>query len=159
MKIYVVTDGCYSDYGIERIFSNRDAAEEYRKWRHIDNAIEEYDLYDEPFTREDGKKAMFIKVQGTVYPEAVVDFRYEIRPSLVLCPTGGSGIFDYKKPGVFTLYTYHYILADQWDEEKYKAKFTKSLYDLAGMVKAMFAEGASVQDVALALRGKYEAEV
>lgn len=29
MKVYIVTDGTYSDYGIERIFSNLPAAEDY----------------------------------------------------------------------------------------------------------------------------------
>ena len=155
MKVYIVTDGCYSDYMIEKVFSNRDAAEEYKKWRSITNDIEEYEIYDEPFGTNDGEKVMFIRVQGTIYPEAVVDIRYEIRRDLLntdRASRSGRGIMSYNKPGVFTLYNYHYIPADKWDEEKYKAKFTKSLYDLAGRVKAMFAEGASVRDVELALR-------
>ncbi len=154
MKVYIVTDGCYSDYMIEKVFSNREAAEEYKKWHNISNNIEEYELHDEPFEKFDGEKAMFIRVQGTVYPEAVVDLRYEIRPAMIKegSITRRNGLMDYKKPGVFTLYTYRYIPADKWDEEKYKAKFTKALYDLAGIAKAMFAEGASVRDVEQALR-------
>ena len=153
MKVYIVTDGCYSDYTIEKVFSNRPAAEEYKKWHNITNEIAEYEVYDEPFIEEEGEKVMFIRVQGTVYPEAVVDLRYEIRPAMIKegSITRCNGLMDYKKPGVFTLYTYRYIPADKWDEEKYKAKFTKALYDLAGMAKAMFAEGASVQDVERAL--------
>jgi hypothetical protein len=162
MKVYIVTDGCYSDYMIEKVFSNREAAEEYKEWRQLTNDIEEYEIYDEPFGANDGEKCMFIRVQGTVYPEAVVDIKFDIRPDL--CQEGGithgSGIMSYKKPGpgVFTIYTYRYIPADKWDEEKYKAKFTKSLYDLAGIAKAMFAEGASVRDVELALRESDEEE-
>lgn len=161
MKVYIVTDGCYSDYTIERVFSNREAAEEYKKWCNFSNDIEEYELCDMPFGANDGEKVMFIKVAGAVYPEAVVDLRYEIRRSLIntdrTCRSG-RGILSYTKPGVFTLYNYHYIPADIWDEEKYKAKFTKALYDLAGRVKAMFAEGASVRDVELALREADEEE-
>ncbi len=153
MKVYIVTDGCYSDYMIEKVFSNRPAAEEYKKWRHFTNDIEEYEIYDEPFTKEDGEKAMFIRVQGTVYPEAVVDIKFDIRPEM--CHEGsitrGTGIMAYKKPGVYTLYTYRLVPANLWDEEKYKDKFTKALYDLAAFAKSMFAEGASVRDVEKAL--------
>lgn len=162
MKVYIVTDGCYSDYMIEKVFSNREAAEEYKKWRSITNDIEEYEIYDEPFGANDGEKVMFIRVQGTIYPEAIVDIRYEIRRDLLnadRASRSGRGVMAYNKPGIFTIYNYHYIPADKWDEEKYKAKFTKSLHDLAGMVKAMFAEGASVRDVELALREADEEEV
>ena len=155
MKVYVVTEGTYSEYAIEKVFSNRAAAEEFKKWRNIRNEIEEWEVYDEPFEKCDGEKVMFIRVQGTIYPEAVVDIRYEIRPDMINADRScrsGRGIMAYNKPGVFTLYNYHYIPADRWDEEKYKAKYTKALYDLAGMVKAMFAEGASVRDVEQALR-------
>lgn len=153
MKIFIVTDGVYSDYSIEKIFSNRPAAEEYKKWHNISNAIEEYEVHDEPFEKFDGEGAMFIRVQGTVYPEAVVDLRYEIRPAMIRpeAITRRNGLLDYRKPGVFTLYTYHHVPANLWDEEKYKDKFTKALYDLAAVAKSMFAEGASVRDVEQAL--------
>ena len=158
MKVYVVTDGSYSDYTIEKVFSNRAAAEDFKKWRNISNEIEEWEVYDKPFGELDGEKTMFIRVQGTVYPEAVVDIRYEIRRELLRegWEPQGRGIFAYNKPGVFVLYLYHYVQADKWDEEKYKAKYTKALYDLAGIAKAMFAEGASFRDVEQALRNKEE---
>jgi hypothetical protein len=161
MKVYIVTDGCYSDYTIEKIFSSREAAEEYKKWLHISNEVREYEVYDEPFTKEDGERAMFIRVQGTVYPEAVVDISFNIRPDMRREGniTRGAGIMEYKKPGVFVIYSYCYVPADKWDEEKYKAKFTKSLHDIAGKAKAMFAEGASVRDVEHALRAEDEEDV
>ena len=55
MKVYIVTDGYYSEYMIEKVFSNRPAAEEYKEWHNIHNEIEEYEIYDEPFTKEDGE--------------------------------------------------------------------------------------------------------
>ena len=60
------------------------------------------------------------------------------------------------KSGVFAIYCYRYVPADKWDEEKYKDLLTKVLYDYAGIVKAMFAEGASVRDIELALRTREE---
>ena len=155
MRIYIVTDGCYSAYRIERVFSNPEAAEEYKKWHNIDNEIEEYEIYDEAFIND--KKYMFIRVTGTVYPEAVVDIKYNIRPT-VLDDTSraasSAGIWDYRPSGVFTIYNYHYIPAEQWDEAKYRDKFTKSLYDLAGIAKAMFADGACASIVDDALSDK-----
>lgn len=153
MKVYVVTDGSYSDYTIEKIFSNRPAAEEFKKWRRIQNDIEEWEVYDEPFGTQDGEKVMFIRVQGTVYPEAVVDIRYDIRPELLRDweLSKGAGIHSVSKPGVFNIHCYRHVPVDKWDEEKYKDLLTKVLYDYAGIVKAMLAEGASIRDVEMAL--------
>lgn len=155
MKVYIVTDGSYSDYTIERVFSSRPAAEEYRMWKRIRNDIEEYEVYDEAFTTEDGEKAMFIKVQGTVYPEAVVSIIYDIRHAM-LCKearTRGAGVYDTKSDR-FSIYTYRYIPLDKWDEDKYKDKLTKSLYDLTAMAKDMFADGASPMMVDRALNSE-----
>ena len=157
MIVYIVTDGSYSDsdYRIEKIFSNKAAAEEYKKWHNITNDIEEYEVYDEPFVKEDGEKTMFIRVQGTVYPEAVVNIRFDIRPSMLLdgTITRCAGLFCLPKDNnCFDIYSYAHIPVDKWDEEKYKDKFTKSLYDLAGIAKSLFAEGAAVDMINLALR-------
>ena len=153
MKVYIVTNGEYSDYMIEKVFSNCEAAEEYKKWHHISNSIEEYEVYDEPFVKDDGEKMMFIRVQGTVYPEAVVDIKFDIRPEMVHsgAVTRSAGIFSYGKVA-YTIFKYIHVPADKWDEEKYKAKMTRALYDLAGIAKSLFAEGASVRDVEQALR-------
>ena len=154
MKVYIVTDGEYSDYTIEKVFSNKPAAEEYRKWHNITNTIEEYEVYDEPFEQSDGEKVMLIRVEGKVYPEAVVGINYTIRPDVIPANAkkrgvgfGSIGFNDY-----YTLYLYRYIPAGMWDKEKCKAKYTKALCDLAGIAKAMLADGASVYDVECALR-------
>ena len=41
MKIYVVTSGCYSDYHIERVYTDKAAAEAYC------NTMDLYNLYDD----------------------------------------------------------------------------------------------------------------
>lgn len=155
MKVFVVTNGCYSEYDIERIFSNRPAAEEYKKWHGIRNDIEEFDVYDEPFIKEDGERAMLIRVQGTVYPEAVVNIRFETGHSMIrsYTKTCSAGItrMNYGPDGSFTIYTFRYVPISIWDEEKWKDKMTKHLYDLAAMVKSMFAEGASISMIEEAL--------
>jgi hypothetical protein len=160
LKVFIVTNGEYSDYMIEKVFSNREAAEEYKKWHRISNGIEEYEVYDEPFGKDDGEKMMFIRVQGTVYPEAVVDIKFDIRPEMVHsgAVTRSAGISAYGKIA-YTIFKYVHVPANMWDEEKYKAKLIKSLYDLVGVAKAMFAEGASVRDVEQALRDTDEEDV
>lgn len=154
MKVYIVTNGEYSDYMIEKVFSNREAAEEFKKWHHISNDIEEYEVYDEPFGPKEGEKVMFIRVQGTVYPEAVVDIRFDIRRELIHDWTLGSdvGIISFYGKTAYTIFKYVHVPADKWDEEKYRAKMTKALYDYVALARSLFAEGASVRDVEQALR-------
>lgn len=155
MKIYIVTDGSYSDYSIQKVFSNRDAAEEYKKWHNCSNDIEEYEIYDEAFTEDNEEKTIFIRVQGTVYPEAVVDIRFDIHPEiidnrLIRKDVGINSLFC--KQGTYEIYYYNHISADKWDEEKYKLKFTKILYDLVAVARNLLSEGASIYDTQLALR-------
>ncbi len=155
MKVFVVTSGYYSDYTIEKLFSNRPAAEEYRKWHGIHNEVEEFDVYDEPFTTEDGERAMLIRVQGTVYPEAVVNIRFETRHTMIhsYTTTCGAGISRRGRgpDNSFDLHVYRCVPIDLWDEEQWKAKMTKTLYDQVAVAKSMFAEGASVTMVEKAL--------
>lgn len=157
MKVYIVTDGTYSDYTIEKVFSNPEAAEEYRKWKHITNEVEEFEVYDEPFTDEDCRRAMLIRVQGTVYPEAVVNIECNIVHTLVYSESNisGAGIAGSHKDGSFDLYVYRHVPLRLWSKEKYKAKLTKTLYDMAAVAKSMFAEGATVDMVNVALMNKY----
>lgn len=162
MKVYIVTDGCYSDYMINRVFSNRPAAEEYKKWHNIYNEIEEYEVYDEPFTTTDGEKFMFIRVGGIVFPEAVVNLDYTIRPDIRRegDTIRGCGIMNsHRHHSAFDIYLYRYIPVDKWDEEKCKNNLTRALYDYAAIAKSMFADGASIRDVEQALRAKEIEEI
>ena len=155
MKVYVVTDGTYSDYRIQKIFSNKAAAEDYKYWHFISNAIEEYEIEDS--WNDDGwKKCMYIRVMGKCYPEAVVDITYDIHPNLCgdAVHKHSVGIWDcfkYDKEGFFTLYTYHLIPIENWNEEFYKNRYKKSLYDIAAQVKAMLADGATWEMIKSAL--------
>ena len=47
MKVYVVTSGSYSDYTIQKIFTDKAKAEEYKEWLEDSNAIEEYETEDD----------------------------------------------------------------------------------------------------------------
>lgn len=64
--IYIVTSGCYSDYGIDAVFQNRDKAEAYCRC-HTDTEIEEWEFFDgntyTPFNVV--KISMHIRLNGT----------------------------------------------------------------------------------------------
>ena len=50
MKVYIVTQGEYSAYRIEKVFLNKEKAEKYAKYKSTDYDecfVEEYDTYDE----------------------------------------------------------------------------------------------------------------
>lgn len=98
---------------------------------------------------------MCIRIQGTVCPEAVVNIRFETRRNIIYSGTITRGVgvsyINRRFEGNFDIYVYRYVPAEFWDEEKWKAKMTKHLYDLAAMAKFMFAEGASISMVEEAL--------
>lgn len=107
----------------------------------------------------ESKPSMFIRIQGDIYPEALVNLKYDINPT-VICPgsiTKGAGVHGFARDRL-TIYTYRYIDEDKWDEEKYKAKLTKSLYDYTALVKDMLADGANKDMINLALIGKLDEE-
>jgi hypothetical protein len=56
------------------------------------------------------------------------------------------------KQGTYEIYYYNHISADRWDEEKYKLKFTKILYDLVAVARNLLSEGVSIHDTESALR-------
>ena len=158
MKVYIVTDGCYSDYSIQKVFSNLKAAEKYKKYHRCNNEIEEYEVFDSMEAANEGAKpVMFIRVAAKVFPDAVVDFTYNIEPNCIYDNfiTKGCGVRLNCK-GYFEIYIYNYIPAEKWDEELYRNRLTKALYDNAAMVKSMLADGANQDMINLALIGRME---
>ena len=147
MIVYVVTDGDYSDYSIQKIFSNKEAAEDYKYWHHITNEIEEYEVADS-WNDASSTKHMYIKVMGNCYAEGVVGTTYDIHPVMATDTTikHANNIWsyhEYNSQGYFTLYCYHLIPIENWDEEHFKQKYTKSLYDLNALIRDMLADGAT----------------
>lgn len=161
MKVYIVTDGEYSDYQIMKVFSNRVAAEEYKYWHHFENDIEEYEVVDTAINNE-GQRCMYIKVSGIAYPEAVVNIKYEIYPKTITDTMLRRDVhvdaYNYKYKGILNIWNWHYVPVENWDEEKYKEKYTKALYDQAAFIKYMLADGASIDDVIKAIRNQEDEE-
>jgi len=89
-KVYVITRGVYSDYGIEAIFTNREAAEKYCAVHPIeywDEAmIEEWDISDGSEIKcKKVYRAIFFRFNdnGTLYS---VKMKYSTKPfTLDIC--------------------------------------------------------------------------
>jgi len=58
-KVYVITHGCYSDYGIVTVFKNKENAEKFIE-EFKDCEIEEYEFSDEDFKKIPLDKKVFV---------------------------------------------------------------------------------------------------
>ena len=88
MKIYVVTSGCYSDYGIRGVFLDKEKAELYCKYHsgcYDDFRVEEYDTADE---YEPEEKLILVKAWFNIMKGA--DNTY----SSPVCKSFISGLLD-----------------------------------------------------------------
>lgn len=145
MKVYVVTSGCYSDYGIDKVFTDRAKAEEFCEWHTGWNGdssrIEEYETEDDLAV----DKYYKIKINYEWYNDCG-----ELDPSF------GFTKCTYKEPkqtwyyegkDYFELTLYRSVSAQNWDQEFYTNKYTKVIYDLAAIAKQKRAEGATEWDI------------
>lgn len=148
MKVYVVTTGAYSDYSIEKIFTDRAKAEEYKEWLYDANDIEEYE------TEDDIEISKFYRVH--VYYAVYEASEPKLEFSVYKCM--GRDVYkpriyyaDYNRytwsEKYFAIGIDRFIPEQNWNEEFYKNKYTKAVYDLAAIVKYKRAEGASEADI------------
>lgn len=141
MKIYIVTCGSYSDYYIDKVFTDRDKAEEYRKWCPDANELEEYDTEDD---------CVIDKYYKIVVDYCVYDYNRFEKPNVRIerCHSKCKGyvhVSDYREVYYSNKYTkiclIRYISEANWNEEFYKARYTKAVYDLMAQAKQLLSEG------------------
>lgn len=152
MTVYVVTSGEYSDYSINRVFSNRKAGEDYIEWRPNNYyRIEEYELDDDGNLDMYGQEKYYsIEIRGIAYNNGVSIPQIWIDKCLrapdITYPI--TAVWDFKQSDeTFRIRVLRFIPAANWDEEFYRNKYTKVLYDTAAAVKAMLADGAAWNDI------------
>ena len=159
MKVYVVTAGSYSDYHIEKVFTDKAKAAEYAEWLCGSNPIEEYDTEDDLVVNKYYK----ILVSMRVY-----DFKSDSPKVLILkeCEAnfysrGYIYYTDYHKYGgdYFDISFNRLIEAQNWNEDFYTNKYTKAIYDLAAIAKQKRAEGATEQDIKKLFEGMDSGEL
>ena len=137
-KVYIVTDGSYSDYHIEAVFSSKDEAEEYKKWHRLLNYIEEYDVDSVKYNkihRYSGLLTVFLEVNGEKYT-----FGWS---------KSCSGKNDtYIRESVdsicgkyYTLCIERYVSDNNFNQKLCEEKFKKTAYDLMAYAKYLMAEG------------------
>lgn len=159
MKVYVVTSGCYSDYGIDKVFTDRAKAEEFCEWHTGWNGdssrIEEYETEDDLVV----DKYYKIEIEYLWYDNGAFE------PSFVFtkCTYKGDRFTWYEEGkdryGYFyELTLYRYVSAENLDEEFYTNKYKKAVYDFAAIIKAQKAEGATEKDILELLEGMSDDE-
>lgn len=147
MKIYVVTAGSYSDYHIEKIFTNKDKAEEFAKWCYDSNGVDEWDTEDEL----DVGKYYQISVQYRVYDNGKSEMPIVSVWNRASDDSHSNYIHlsDYHKYGgnYITLYINRILKANNDDKNFYKQKYTKVAYDTMAMIKQLVADGYSYNQI------------
>lgn len=147
MKVYVVTTGCYSDYTISKVFTDKDKAKEYKEWLYDSNDIEEYDTEDD----FEVKKFYKIWIEHTVYDkrnaETMVQiFKYSMESDRYDSFTYYTDYHKYKGD-YFRIVLVRFVPAENFNEEFHKNKYTKVAYDLAAIAKQKKSEGYSEEDI------------
>ena len=135
MKVYIVTSGTYSDYMIQKIFLDKDKAEEYRKWLPDSNDVEEYDTSDDD----------------------IIEKKYKVRIDLKWYPNKEEKLIARSWKDCESDYNYNWysnysdiweeltvvrtVSGENFNEEFWKDKLTKHIYDLKAYVEYLKVEG------------------
>lgn len=140
--IYIVTSGCYSDYGIDAVFQNRDKAEAYCQC-HPDTEIEEWEFFDgntyTPFNVV--KISMHIRLNGT--NDIYFKFKTLSKEDNEFYMSNLDFVSAYSQQIEIHL---RRLLPQNYDKEMVEKKYTKAFYDLVPEIKYILSE--------LELRGK-----
>lgn len=155
-KVYVVTYGCYSGYGIDKIFLDNIKAEEYLKLvkgsaYDDDHRIEEYELEDERFILNTFSKYKILEV--------LVEFNNDIE-RIDFC-TRVYNNYDYtdfnrrsfyKRVNGYTLYMRFEKPLDFVLTDDVKERYVKIASEEIGILKYHLNSGISLNDIKLIMR-------
>lgn len=115
MKIYIVTEGEYSDYHIEGVFLTKEAADKYVKLfcagKYFYPEVEEYETMDDACPNEACVvecKAEFVHVIGTLARNGVYTTRHIFKASEV--PEEYTTVCDWNGNTVF-----HFFVSENYD--------------------------------------------
>ena len=171
MKVYIVFcsyDPRYESYSpydaakqVAGVFSTYEAAEEFRVGKGFIEPVVEYEVSDASI-KSNEERCMLIEMFGVVDENGLKSFEDIITFKIAdeyTCRayTGLLSQHTYLKHGIYHIKNYHIIPVEAWDEEKYKAKYTKLLKAQAELATKMLAEGAGWSETETAIR-KLDAE-
>ena len=135
MKVYVVTTGEYSDYGIAKIFLDKNKAQEFADWIEESNGVNEWETADDDFEIGELKDKEIVIAQYFPYED-----RFRIYHSRYY-----NQYLEYNKfvfsEGLVKEYdqlALYKIMPKDFNEED---KLKKILYDKWAEVKSLLVEG------------------
>lgn len=162
MKVYVVTSGCYSDYCIEKIFTDKQKAEEYKEWVVDANDVEEYETSDDLMYNKYYKIIVTHTERDMECDNTSPAIRIEKCLEANRYTFFGVSYHDYSyipyTKAQFGLTMIRFVPEQNWNEEFYRNKYTKAMYDYAAIAKQKRFEGWSEKDIQR-LFNSYEEEV
>lgn len=162
-KIYIVTSGEYSDYGIEKVFLDETKARNYAKYHQAEAwggmRVEEYEFADEGY-------------------ELVTSGYWCVTTRIKACRNRGSSPFftkfmpttttdmEARENGSKTLFLLQDDLTmivtryfpESTEEEEAKAKAEKIAYDILAEINSHIVEGEDAEEVIDLMRKKHEGD-
>lgn len=167
MKIYVITSGMYSDYGIEAIFLDKEKAENYVKYHGSGGyygdlpSIEEWDTSDEEYQMQaDGhyvvsySECIWVGSGKNEYP------RNEYTECKLMPPDAPSHVLEERNllyPTDYSEWLWYLSIkrcfreSEVKNEKGAKKKVEKIFHDMAAQLKSAIAEGATIQKACMIL--------
>jgi hypothetical protein len=149
MKVYIVSEGCYSDYHIERVFLDKNKAEKYHeiksKEMHSDvNEIEEYETDDD----KQFEVTRYISASLTISPKGNQEYDFNIHVGNSLDNGNELNSYPYYHNSYFDRTGYMYsneyeidihrpILTDHYDEDELRYKYKKVCEDFWTKIKSL----------------------
>ena len=95
MKIYLVSEGCYSDYRIVAVFLDEDKAKHFCKFHTDDDGhVEEFDTWDDDYKIETETMTWYeVLMYGNGTIKKIIKHKYECLPGM----NNFKGQFSYDK--------------------------------------------------------------
>lgn len=146
MKVYIITSGIYSDYRINRVFLDKNKANEYAEWLNDDHVtVEEYDTSDNDYINKQYHVRVTLKwyknkkekLSTNSYRDCESDYNYNFYTNY-----GG----NYGEELVLT----RTVNGENFDEHYWEDKLTKYAYDLKAQIEYLKSEGfdeKSIQEI------------
>lgn len=144
MKIYIVTSGIYSDYRINRVYIDKNKANEYAEWLGSDHVtVEEYDTSDNDYINKQYCVRVTLKwyknkkekLSTNSYRDCESDYNYN---SYI------NWLYEEELVVVRT------VNGVNFDEHYWEDKLTKYAYDLKAQIEYLKSEGfdeKSIQEI------------
>ena len=156
MKIYIITSGSYSDYGIRRVFTDLEKAEKYASLCDTDGGynearIEEYETEESDF-------------QAITYVD--IDYKVNDNGEEYTFKINKTNTLDDKESDINDTYYYGWDYNNEkvilikrvinnlnYDEQFLKDKYLKVCHDLFAQIKYMQTQGGLEKDIQQWLEG------